>query len=175
MTLLTANLTPRSNGGVLPGSIPVRIDASTTSTPTQIAAAFTTAVVDALQTQSIPLVKVTQLGPNVLVENAVSVVGLGTKVVSGIMDRAGNPLRETDSSGSTILTIQIGGGFDYGDAPSSYGSAKVDNGHATRYSKVFQLGSGVTSDGDAQPNNTDVDDASHSRARRCRLSGRGSM
>ncbi|MDZ4849321.1 MAG: dockerin type I domain-containing protein [Pirellulaceae bacterium] len=155
LTSITANLTRSGNGGVLPGTIAVPLDASLIVSAVDVARVLT----ETIRNAGIPGVTVTQIGSNVLVEGAISVVGEGATVVQGITDRAGNPLRENQNDGTTVLTIQIGAGFDYGDAPDPiYSTLKNSNGPRHSVVDGYYLGAGVTADADARPNNTDSDD-----------------
>ncbi len=152
---LTANLQLAGANGVIPGSIAIPLDASVVTT----ASAVAQAVADAIRNAGIAGVTVSNVGNNVLIDGAAGVVGEGATVVQTITDRAGNALRSNQSDGSTVLTIQIGAGFDYGDAPDPiYATKKTSNGPRHNVVDGYHLGVTVGADADAQTNNGDTDD-----------------
>jgi hypothetical protein len=152
---LTANLQLAGANGVVTGSIAIPLDASVVSTSALVAEAVATAI----QNAGISGVTVSNVGSNVLIEGANGVAGQGATVVETIRDRAGNPLRANQVDGSTVLTIQIGAGYDYGDAPDpSYSSKKTSNGPRHLIVDGFHLGASVSADSDSPTNNSDSDD-----------------
>ncbi len=150
-----SNMTVSGSNGVVPGAIRIPLNAAILLSAADVASAVATAIRNA----GIAGVSVSSIGSNVLVEGARGVAGLGASIVDTIKDRAGNPLRANQPDGSTVLTIQIGEGFDYGDAPDGpYASKKSSNGARHAIVDGFQLGSSVSSDPDARLTDADTDD-----------------
>ncbi len=80
---------------------------------------------------------------------------------TSITDLAGNVLRPNQSNGSTELTVVLGLGRDYGDAPAVYPVLSGDNGASHGLRDGFFLGAGVSSEGNGNPSegaNADDDD-----------------
>jgi hypothetical protein len=106
-----------------------------------------------------PGVTNTVLGDQVFIEGSLGIGGLGTQVVSGIRDKAGNPMRATELNGDTLVTIFLGEGFDYGDAPDpNYASRRDNNGPRHKVAEGFSFGSTNTADPDARVPDEDIDD-----------------
>ncbi|MFM8570667.1 MAG: GEVED domain-containing protein [Pirellula sp.] len=104
-------------------------------------------------------VKITILGDQIFVEGSLGVGGLGTQVVTGIRDKAGNPMRATELNGDTLVTIFLGEGLDYGDAPDpNYASLRDSNGPRHKVVDGFSLGLTNTADPDAKVPDEDQDD-----------------
>jgi hypothetical protein len=104
-------------------------------------------------------VEITVLGDQIFIEGSLGVGGLGTQVVSGIRDKAGNPMRATELNGDTLVTIFLGEGFDYGDAPDpNYSSLRESNGPRHKVVEGFSLGLTNTADPDAKVPDQDQDD-----------------
>ncbi len=152
---LTANLQSAGANGVTSVAIAIPLDAALLPTAADVA----TAVANSIRNAGLIGVSATTIGSNVLVDGANGVIGFGTTIVKTITDRAGNQLRANQPDGSTVLTIQIGAGFDYGDAPDTpYASKKSSNGARHSILDGFQLGASVTSDPDARLSDADSDD-----------------
>ena len=80
---------------------------------------------------------------------------------TSITDLAGNVLRPNQANGSTELTVVLGLGRDYGDAPAVYPVLSGDNGASHGLRDGFFLGAGVSSEGNGSPSegaNADDDD-----------------
>jgi hypothetical protein len=157
----TAQLTNNSNlevtgaPGVLSGATPILLDARVVSDASSVA----TQIALAINSAAIPGVNATTIGGTVVVTGADNIAGDSSQIISGIRDKAGNALRPNQVDDQTILTISLGEGFDYGDAPDpSYASLKANNGPRHTVISGFQLGNTVTIDADARANNSDTDD-----------------
>ncbi|XZE21695.1 GEVED domain-containing protein [Pirellulaceae bacterium SH449] len=135
-------------------SIPIEIDLNAVSTNVQVA----TIVKDVIESRNLVNVVVTQSGANILVEGALGVAGTGVSSISGIRDIAGNAMRATELDGSTVTTIFLGEGRDYGDLPAPYISRRADNGPSHIVVEGFSLGNTVSADADARLPNLDDDD-----------------
>ncbi len=73
---------------------------------------------------------------------------------AGIRDRANNPLRPNRADGTTQFVISINAGLDYGDAPASYPSKKIDDGASHAFVDGYNLGAFITVEADANVNAT---------------------
>lgn len=108
-------------------------------------------------------IQILQLGSQIVVEGAKGVGGPSAQTLFGIRDLAGNPMRATELDGTSQITIFLGEGLDYGDAPDPvYASTKANNGPRHRVVNGFSLGPTVTSDADAKIPDLDSDDGIHS-------------
>ncbi|QDV65530.1 Dockerin type I repeat protein [Crateriforma conspicua] len=94
----------------------------------------------------------------VFVEGTAGLTGDGSVVSSTISDDVGNPLQSNQINGRTELTIFIGGGFDYGDAPAPYASSFADGGARHGVDTSFSIGTILSPDSDARLDNADDDD-----------------
>ncbi|MCE2810711.1 MAG: dockerin type I domain-containing protein, partial [Planctomycetaceae bacterium] len=134
---------------------PIVFDLSVVKAPSQVAA-----IIGNILTQAnMAGVNITVLGDQVFVEGSLGVGGLGTQLVTGIRDKAGNPMRATELNGDTLVTIFLGEGFDYGDAPDpNYASLRDSNGPRHKVVDGFSLGLTNTADPDAKVPDQDQDD-----------------
>jgi hypothetical protein len=114
---------------------------------------------------------------SVIVRGAINIDGTAVDSVSGILDLAGNPLQpnqvdedtngngtldpgedlnengELDDGSSTVLTIVLSSGLDYGDAPDPpYASSRDNNGATHVVFEGYHLGAGVDVETDAKSN-----------------------
>jgi len=134
---------------------PIVFDLEQVKAPSQVA----TIIGQVLTAANMPGVTNTVLGDQVFIEGSLGIGGLGTQVVSGIRDKAGNPMRATELNGDTLVTIFLGEGFDYGDAPDpNYASLRDSNGPRHKVAEGFSLGSTNTADPDARVPDEDIDD-----------------
>ena len=121
-----------------------------------------TDIVDAITGAGLPGVTVSQVATRVFIEGVNGVFGVGAVETETVADRVGNQLQSNRSDGRTELTIFIGGGFDYGDAPSPYLSAdsSIPALDGPRHAVVdgFSLGATVSAEADALLPNLDNDD-----------------
>ena len=109
---------------------------------------------------NLPGVSATAFGDRVVISGAVSVSGDQAELIQNITDFAGNALKPNQTNGQTTLTIFLGEGLDYGDAPDPKYATKRDN-NGPRHTVVsgFSLGADVRPDADAKvPNADDFDD-----------------
>ncbi|MFN7841606.1 MAG: dockerin type I domain-containing protein [Pirellula sp.] len=136
------------------GAIPIEIDRNTIITASQAAEL----VKDVINSRNLPGVVLTQAGANILVEGAQGVAGTGVSQVNGIRDFAGNAMRATDLDGTTVTTIFLGEGLDYGDLPSPYTTRRTNGGPSHIVVDGFTLGATITADADARLPNLDEDD-----------------
>jgi parallel beta-helix repeat protein len=136
------------------GAIPIEINRNTIITASQAAEL----VKNVINSYNLPGVVLTQAGPNILVEGAQGVAGTGVSQVNGIRDFAGNAMRATDLDGSTVTTIFLGEGLDYGDLPSPYTSRRTVGGPSHIVVDGFTIGASITADADARLPNLDDDD-----------------
>ncbi|WP_164101090.1 dockerin type I domain-containing protein [Candidatus Laterigemmans baculatus] len=141
--------------GVPGGAVAVPIVPSPTLSSEAVAEAVSTAL------ESTPLVSpvFTPGDGSLWFANAQLVEGSGVTQVGAIRDRAGNALQPNRANNETQYTIFLGSGFDYGDAPEPlYDSSRVNDGPRHAISDNLRLGSSITPDADAIPNDGDVDD-----------------
>ncbi|MCA9245531.1 MAG: choice-of-anchor L domain-containing protein [Planctomycetales bacterium] len=90
-------------------------------------------------------------GPVVALTGASFVTGVDTTFQTGIKDVAGNLLRPNQINGDTRFQIAFPSGLDFGDAPSSYGTRRLDDGARHALVEGFYLGAGVDGEDDGQP------------------------
>ena len=140
-------------------AIPIEVDALQVQSGSQMA----TLLADSINAANLPGIQVLQLGSQLLIEGAKGVGGPGAQTLFGVRDLAGNPMRATELDGTSQITIFLGEGLDYGDAPDPvYASKKANNGPRHRVVNGFSLGPTVTSDADAKVPDLDSDDGIHS-------------
>jgi hypothetical protein len=122
------------------------VDSSTVSS--QIAAAINAA--------NLSGVKATPFGDRVVISGAADVAGSQTTIIQGITDNAGNALKPNQIDGTSTLTIFLGEGLDYGDAPDpNYPSKRDSNGPRHTVVPGFSLGADVRPDADAKLTDAD--------------------
>lgn len=85
---------------------------------------------------------------SVFVSGAASVSGILISLVSGIEDRAGNPLYPNQLAGDTTFEINLTTGLDWGDASEGYPVTSADNGANHLVADGFYLGSSVDIEAD---------------------------
>jgi hypothetical protein len=133
----------------------VAIDLKTVVAASQVAEAIS----DAMTAANMIGIDITLLGSRVFIEGSSGVAGLGSESVAGIRDRAGNAMRASELNGDTVVTIFLGEGLDYGDAPDpAYPSKRASNGARHKIEEGFSLGATVTADPDARIPDGDLDD-----------------
>jgi hypothetical protein len=135
-------------------SNPITIDLSTLSGSEQVAAIVT----NAIRAANLPGVSLTIFGDRVFIEGALGVVGSGASPVDAIRDQAGNPIRSNQINGRTEVTIFLGRGLDFGDAPEPWASTSALDGARHTVVNGFSLGPTVTVDADARVTDQDTDD-----------------
>jgi hypothetical protein len=82
-------------------------------------------------------------------DGVAGVSGVGSIDSVVIRDRVGNLMQSNREGGITELTIFVGGGFNFGNAPASYGTLLADNGARHRVDETFSLGPTVKPSADA--------------------------
>lgn len=103
-------------------------------------------------------VTMTSFGNRLLLEGAQGASGVGAGLIAAIRDRAGNSLKPNQVDGTTTLTVFLGEGLDYGDAPAPWLSRRDDNGPRHTVVPGLSLGATVTADVDARLPDADQDD-----------------
>ncbi len=124
----------------------------------QTASQIAMAIADAINNAALPGVSTTIVDSRVFVEGTGGVSGTGAVDLITIADEVGNQLQSNQANGRTELSIFIGGGFDYGDAPSPYLSLDVQGGPRHAVDPTFALGNIVTPETNALVPNGDDDD-----------------
>jgi len=104
-------------------------------------------------------VSTTRFGSRVVIEGARGIAGSGVDPIGAIRDFAGNLLKSNQVDGSTTLTIFLGEGLDYGDAPEpKFISRAANDGPRHTVVNGLSLGLTVSPDADAKIPNLDNDD-----------------
>ncbi len=138
----------------LPAAIAIPISIASTNSADLIAAQMKQAIDSARLTG----VVVTIFGTRIVIEGTQGVAGTGAGQIQAIRDLAGNPLKANQANGSTTMTIFLGEGLDYGDAPAPYVSGQDANGPRHTVVAGLSLGASVSPDADAKLPNSDDDD-----------------
>ncbi len=137
-----------------PAAIAIPVSLATTQSSDSLALLLK----QAIDAQNLPGVVTTLFGDRILIEGAQSAGGVGAAAIAPIRDLAGNPLKANQADGTTTLTVFMGEGLDYGDAPAPYKSLSTDNGPRHKVVNGLSLGATVTPDADARLPNADSDD-----------------
>lgn len=157
-TRLTLTSTVLTQQG-LPGTpAAVAIPLSTLVTTSGTAEDVAAIIKQAIDSQNLTGISTTQFGNRVVVEGARGLAGVGVGEIVAIRDHAGNVLKANQVDGSTTVTIFLGEGADYGDAPAPYTTLADDNGPRHTVVDGLSLGLTVTPDADAKVPNADSDD-----------------
>jgi hypothetical protein len=128
-------------------SIAVKISAAASVDQTAIANQLAAAI----NGRSLPGVSATAFGDRVVIAGAKSVTGDQAVLIQSITDNAGNALKPNQTNGQTTLTVFLGEGLDYGDAPDpSYATKRDSNGPRHTVVSGFSLGADVRPDADAK-------------------------
>jgi GEVED domain/Dockerin type I domain/Bacterial pre-peptidase C-terminal domain len=152
---LTNTVLQQSGIAGSPAAIAIPISAQSTNSAVVVA----TLIKQIIDAQNLPGIETTQFGSRVVIEGARGVAGEGVGQISGVRDNAGNVLKPNQADGTTILTIFLGEGLDYGDAADpKYASTKVNNGPRHTVVSGLSLGVTVTPDADAKLTDLDSDD-----------------
>ncbi len=138
----------------IPAAVPIAININSQTSETDVAGLIKSAI----EAQNLSGVTVTQFGARLLLEGAQGVSGTGANQIGPILDKAGNALKPNQVDGTTTLTIFLGEGLDYGDAPAPYASQASVNGPRHKVVTGLSLGPTVTTDADAKLPDADVDD-----------------
>jgi hypothetical protein len=133
-------------------SVPVVIPIN--ATIEQVAAAYTAAIAGSGLTG----VTAQVVGDRIIFDGVDAISGKNALGLPIIRDEVGNFLQSNRTDGRTELTIFIGGGFDYGDAPAPYTSLRDSGGPRHGVDRAFTLGQSISPDADAVLDNGDDDD-----------------
>lgn len=113
-------------------------------------------IATAINNANLPGVTATAFGDRVVIAGARDVTGDQTTLIQGITDYAGNALKANQLNGTSTLTIFLGEGLDYGDAPDpNYASKRENNGPRHTVVAGLSLGAEVRPDADAKTVNAD--------------------
>jgi hypothetical protein len=139
----------------LPGdapSVPIEIPID------QPAEAVVEIIQQTIDAQNLPGISTSLVDVRVFLEGTGGVAGFGAVETVVVQDQVGNLLQSNQADGRTELTIFIGSGFDYGDAPTPYTSTMADDGPRHRVDPSLTLGLEITADADAELPDADVGD-----------------
>ena len=89
------------------------------------------------------------VGDRLILDGIAAVSGTGAVTSPVIRDQVGNLLQSNRDNGRTELTVFVGGGFNFGNAPAPYASLLADNGPRHRVEQGFSFGPTVGPDADA--------------------------
>ncbi|MGI9471458.1 MAG: GEVED domain-containing protein [Rubripirellula sp.] len=137
-------------------NIPIVIDIDFTD---EESAAAISAAIDAA---NLPGTLTSIVDSRVFLEGTGGVSGVGAVDTIAVRDEVGNLLQSNQSNGRTELSIFIGGGFDYGDAPGPYLSTEAQGGPRHAVDETFALSPvasdrPLTADNDAKLDDADDD------------------
>ena len=140
------------------GTTPLSFEPSSLFTSSQVATGLQTALVDS----GLSLDVISSGSGSLLVSGASTIAAtlggspltsIGTNLPA-VSDLAGNPVRETRVTSETRFTIVMPEvGFDYGDAPLSYGTREAENGarHTVSSERTPRLGPELDTETDGTP------------------------
>ena len=133
-------------------SVPVKISAAASADQSAIASQLAAAI----NAKNLSGITATAFGDRVVIAGAKDVTGDQAVLIQSITDNAGNALKPNQSNGQTTLTIFLGEGLDYGDAPDpNYASKRDNNGPRHTVVPGFSLGADVRPDADAKLTDAD--------------------
>ncbi|MCO8123946.1 GEVED domain-containing protein [Stieleria sp. TO1_6] len=112
----------------------------------------------AIDSQNLAGIESSLVDVRVFLEGTRGVSGVGAVDSVIVQDQVGNQLQSNQADGRTELTIFIGTGYDYGDAPAPYVSLMADGGPRHRVDPLLSLGNENTADSDAELPNADSGD-----------------
>ena len=104
---------------------------------------------DAIDGVGLPGVSFAVIGDRLVLNGVAAVSGTATVESPVIRDKVGNLLQSNRDTGTTELTVFIGGGFNFGNAPAPYPTRLADDGPRHRVDPAFSLGPNVFPDADA--------------------------
>ncbi len=149
-------------GDVASVPIVIQIDKTASEIAVDIAAAINGAQLAGVTT--------TIVDTRIFVEGTGGVSGTGAVNLVTIADEVGNKLQSNQPSGRTELSVFIGGGFDYGDAPAPYLSLDVQGGPRHQVDPTFVLGDVISAESNALLPDGDDDDGVSATALRAGFS-----
>ncbi len=94
---------------------------------------------DTIDAEQLGGVSTNVVDTRVFVEGTGGVSGVGAVQLVTIADEVGNQLQDNQANGRTELSIFIGGGVDFGDAPSPYTSTEAEDGPRHSVDSTFAL------------------------------------
>lgn len=112
----------------------------------------------AIDAQNLPGISTSIIDTRVFLGGTKGTSGFGAVDVVVVQDEVGNLLQSNQADGRTELTIFIGTGFDYGDAPAPYTSTMADGGPRHRLDPTLTLGPNISADADAELPDADTFD-----------------
>ncbi len=140
-------------------TVPIQIGIGQTSV--QVAQTIQTTI----DARNLPGVTTSLINERIFIEGTQGISGVGAVSSAVISDLVGNRLQSNQIDGNTELTIFVGSGFDYGDAPAlgstpttRYITTLAQGGPRHQVDPSFSLGSAVSADSDAKLVNQDDDD-----------------
>ena len=139
----------------LPGDVAtVPIEVPVQNTASEVSPIIATVI----ESANLAGVAATIVDSRVFLEGTGGINGIGAVDLVTIEDEVGNQLQSNQPSGRTELTIFVGSGFDYGDAPAPYVSLDSQGGPRHAIDASFSLGATVTPEANAVVPNGDSDD-----------------
>lgn len=136
----------------LPAAKAIKISAASTVDETVIA----NQIAASINAAAIAGVTATPFGDRVVIAGAKDVSGSQTTLIRAITDFAGNALKPNQPDGQSTVTVFLGEGLDYGDAPDpAYASKRENNGPRHTVVQGLSLGREVRPDPDAKLVNAD--------------------
>ena len=115
-------------------------------------------IADAIDAAGLTGVDTSVVDTRIFVEGTGGISGTGAVELVTIRDEVGNELQSNQANGRTELTVFVGSGFDFGDAPSPYASLQSQGGPRHAVDETFSFGPTVTADADANTPDGDSDD-----------------
>jgi len=103
----------------------------------------------AINAANLPGVSIAVIGDRLILNGIAAVSGFGAITSPVIRDQVGNLLQSNRDNGRTELTVFVGGGFNFGNAPAPYATLLADNGPRHRVEQGFSFGPTVGPDADA--------------------------
>ena len=128
-------------GQIATNPIVIPIDA----TAVEVVAIYQAAIAAA----NLPGVSIADIGDRLILNGIAAVSGSGAVSSPVIRDQVGNLLQSNRDNGRTELTVFVGGGFNFGNAPAPYPTLLIDNGPRHRVEQGFSFGPTVGPDADA--------------------------
>ena len=136
----------------LPATFPITIPIDATATESAVIIAA------AIDSQNLPGVSTSIVDSRVFLDGTGGVSGVGAVDLVTVADQVGNELQSNQLNGRTELTIFVGSGFDFGDAPAPFVSLEVNGGPRHAVDEGFSIGNSVTPDANAVLPDQDIDD-----------------
>ena len=137
-------------------TIPIVIDIDWSATESSAA------IAEAIDAENLAGASTSVVDSRVFLDGVGGISGVGAVDTIAVSDEVGNLLQSNQPNGRTELSIFIGGGYDYGDAPSPYTSTMAEGGPRHAVDPTFALAPvaserPVTADNDAKLPDADDD------------------